>query len=58
MSGRPPLFSQYERPALLCSPDERREDVFAGLLAVLPVWAVAATLTRKRYPVDAAQLSA
>jgi hypothetical protein len=52
MSGRPPLFSQYERPALLCSPDERREYVLAGLLATTPVGTVTTSLAGQPHPVD------
>jgi hypothetical protein len=58
MSGRPPLLRQDERPALLRRPHRCRIDMLAGLLAVPPVWAAAATLAGERHPVDETWLRA
>jgi hypothetical protein len=58
MSGHPPPLRQDERLALLCLPDERREDVLTGLLATTPVGTVATPLAGQRHPVDVAWLRA
>jgi hypothetical protein len=46
MLGRPPFLRQDECPTLLRRPDESCEDVLAGLPAVLPICAAAATFIR------------